>query len=719
MIAPQAMDSQQLEDNLAAYLQASSALWNKVDEPDIIEWITNNLRFGPGDRGVQLESRIGPFTFADSPWWEFPLRVLVDEECRSLAMPAATQVHKTVNLLFGVPLFFAEFRPAPGMIIVPDEGEAKKVRDRIYAIVQESQRFTTFNRIKVPPLHKWNLQEIDLGSMLIHLAWAGSRSRTRSKPCHYVFFTEVDVYRSADVKAGDPVAAGKQRSKDVFRYKHIFESSPSEKPSTVSEEESQADNRWRWYLECPTCGKRQEARFFPHRTGKYAGKGGICFTVDAPKSKFHDPTVVERSGLMTPQQARSNAHYVCLNGCTIENPQKAIATEGGDWYPLGWNVEAQGEPNRNAVQHVGFHLWAIHSVTETFGSIAEDYLRSLINGTKVDFYGNRLAIAYEGESRVPVWSELGRRAAWTHGRRMVPHECWFITAGIDCQSEDNGVRYVVRGWAPGRTSWLIDWGWVERRDDLEDNGLVRSDLIQLEQRLLRHEFIVCDDDNQPTKNPLGKERLPVRLTNIDATHLPKKVHEWLRQLPEKWIDSYANPLATPEHRRLIPGRVRAVHGQPRKRPEVRFRHSLVERNARSGEPYEGGLHWWELNVYPYYSEMTNFITGQPGGLGSWYVTADCLAQGREYLQQICNFHYVVTTDKKHRKKGEWKPRSGSIPVDFWDCEIYALAAAEMVVGNMGWDQHVWIEEWTAKKKRKQRRRQPVNPVDVEEIGARA
>lgn len=689
-----------MEENRAVLRREMRRLWEPIEEPPICEWIEGNLRFGKGAKGKQLESREGPFTFDDSPWWRFILECAADKSCYSIALPAATQTHKTSNLLMAVPLFFAEFRPAPGMIVVPDELEAKKIRDRIYAVVQESEKFTKFHRIRIPPEHKWNLQEIDLGSMVIHLAWAGSRQRTRGKPCHYVWFTEVDVYRNADQKAGDAVEAGKQRTKDVFRYKHFFESSPSEAPSTICDEEELADDRWRWHITCPHCGCKQEARFFTYRKGDKAGKGGIELTV---KAKGGDG-----ASLMTPVQARKSSYYVCVNGCKIHSDRKQQVAESGAWYPKGWK-DGDPEPERKPARNVGFHLWAFHSPNEHFGNTAEDYLRHLKKGRKVDFYGNRLAIAYQAETRLPGWQELGKRAAWTHARRTVPDECWFLTAGIDKQGENNGSRYIIRGWAPGRTSWLIDWGWIER--DPTDTGLILGDLLELERRVLVSDFPVVNRDNEPSVNPLGHQRLRVRLACIDTNYLPLQIHRWERQLPEEWLDRLKGD-------RLLPGRLRNIRGDRTVRPDVRFKHNLVETNVRSGEKYEGGLHQWGICVYPYYSELTDLISGEPGNIGSWYVTGDCLSQGREYLEQVTNFHYAITIDHRKGKQGKWQPKSGRIPVDFWDGEIYSTVAADMVVGNMGWEESAW-QQWkrtATEKQQTNRKKRPIEPI--EEIGAR-
>lgn len=693
-----------MADNAMRFRAEMVAAWEPIVEPPVCEWIEGNLRFGRGDRGVQLESRTGPFTFSDSPWWRFPLECAAHRRNSSLAIRAATQIHKTANLLIAIPLYLAEFRPAPGMIVVPDELEAKKIRDRIYAVAQESLRFADFKRIRVPPEHRWNLQEIDLGSMVIHLAWAGSRQRTRGKPCYYVWFTEVDVYRDADTKAGDPVEAGKQRTKDVFRYKHIFESSPSESPSTITDEESLADERWRWYITCPYCGAKQEARFFQHRKGDWAGRGGIELTVKAIGG--------DGASLLSPRQAREHAYYACINGCKIASDRKQQLMENGSWYPLGWKM-GDVEPNRVPAKSNGFHMWAIHSANETFGTIAEDYLRHLKRGLKVDFYGNRLAIAYESETRIPGWVELGKRAAWTHARRTVPDQVWFLTAGIDKQGENNGARYVIRGWAPGRTSWLIDWGWIAR--DPADTGPILSDLVEVERRVLVSDFAIVNRDNEQSTNPLGHQRLRVRLSGIDTNHLPMQIHRWMRQLPEEWVDRQNGA-------QLVPGRIRNIRGDHTLRPDVRFRHNLVESNARTGEKYEGGLHLWGIYVYPFYSELTDLISGEPGQVGSWYVTSDCMTQGREYLEQVTNFQYSIVLDPRKGKKGKWGPRNGRVPVDFWDCEIYAAAMAEMVVGNMGWEAAAW-EQWRrtiAEKNQQNESRAAARraPAHHDEIGAR-
>lgn len=682
MIATALDHEPQCEANVDTMLDRVFADLDWREPPPICEWLEENIRFGPGNSDKVLESRIGPMTFHDSPWWRFPLECAADRRCRRLAMPAATQVHKTANLLFGLALYKAEWMPAPGMFVLPGEDDAIKYRDRLYRIVEESQKFATFRRLRVPPEYKWNKNEIDLGSMVVHLAWSGGRSQTRSKPCHTVWFSEVDVFRDADKKAGDPVEAGMQRTKDVYNFTHIFESSPSDEPSRVVREERGCESRWRWHIKCPTCGKEQAPRFFRHKEGDYAGSGGVLFTV-AAKGEVGDEELTEA-------QANRHAHYVCENGCAIGNSQKRSITESGRWLPVGWK-RGQKIPKLEPVESMGFKLWGVHSPNETFGTLAAGYVRACENGTRVDYLGNRLAMEHRLAKRVPSWKKLGERLAARNLKATVPKDVWFLTAGIDKQAENNGSRFVVRGWAPGKSSWLVDWGWIVREEMSDVNGIL-SDLLVIESELIEREFEVVNKDGATARNPLGKTKLPILLMNIDTNHLPHQINKWMRTLDTSLVDRYD------EQKNVIRGRVRNIRGDASLTRGTMFRHSLVEANTRTGKPYEGGLHWWHVNVYHYYSELTDWICGKPGEVGSWHVAADTLARGAEYLKQVTNFAYQSKI-VRGVKKSAWRPISTSTPVDFWDCEIYATAAADMIADTIGWSPAAW-NEWLAENKRK-------------------
>jgi phage terminase large subunit GpA-like protein len=514
--------------------------------------------------------------------------------------------------------------------------------------------------------------------MRVYLAWSGSRQRLRGRPCRYVFLSETDAYKG-NAKTGNPIDAAHQRTKAFFRFLHYHESSPSGYPSEIAELEKQATARYRWHVRCPHCGHVQELRFFTHKAGPFIGRGGF-------------------GGLKTPagelvdrETGRREAHYLCEHGCRIDNLQKQPLLESGSWVAL---------PGESGRRKLGFHLWAIFAETVSFGDLAAEYIEAKQSGRIAEFFGNWLGLEYQPEQRAPAWEVLGKRAAWTHPRGTVPPEAWFLTAGADKQGENNGARYVIRAWGPNRTSWLVDWGWIERIPG-DENELVKSDLTQLTKSVLARSFPVHGGG----PNPLGRHELTVKLLGVDSNHLPRQIHEWMRSLPDAWTVGD------------MP-RVRAIRGDHKVSPDVRFRKHVVEANTRTGEKYEGGLEQWGIYVYPFYDELLGALNSEAGKPGAWYVTSDTLAQGKQYLQQVCNFvPRQVFDPKKGRKRTEWGPKSGNIPVDFWDCEIYARVQAEMVVGDLGWTPAAW-EAWRLSQQRPTQATRERRVADPYELDAR-
>lgn len=588
---------------------------------------------------------------------------------------ASTQVGKTLALMMAI-LYCAEHDPAPAMVVLPNEDAAIEFRDRLYATALETSRAGHAKRIRVPSAWKWNNRYVDLGTMRVYLGWSQARQRLRGRPCRRVFDSEIDVYEG-DKNAGDPVEQSHQRTKSFYRYLHYHESSPTEHPSPIQTLEQAADVRLRWKCRCPFCRKHQEPRFFPNRHGKGGIKG-----------------ILDEGGETLPiERVRREAYYECEHcGKAIDQSRKNAFVADGDWYPLDYDPDS-GEP-LPSLDHLdrmslGFHLWTIHSETISIGDIAASYVQAKEDGKLRDWWGNTLGLPYRPKSRVPAWVEVGTRLAGDHPRGTVPTAAWFLTAGMDVQGDASGCRYVVRAWAPGKTSWLVDWGWIERQgDELDAGQIVRADLNLAGEQILNTAWPI-HGASRGLRSPLGFAELSVRLLNVDSNHMPLKVHQWMRSLPEAWV--------------LGDGaeRVRAIRGDSRL-GAVRFQRSEIEKNVRTGEEYEGGMTVWRLSVADLYPDFTERLFAPPGKAGSWHVTSDCLTLGKSYLQQVCNLERRIKIDlKTGQRKIEWGPRHHSTPVDFCDCEIYAEFAAEMVVGDMGWS----VEAWEVWRQRRQSRTQ--------------
>ena len=613
------------------------------------------------DRQCESASR---YDLDSRPWWRQILASIVDPEIRSVTVMASTQVGKTLTLQAAI-LYVAEHDPAPAMVVLPDESSAIEFRDRLYLNALASIKRGGLKRVRVPKSRLWNSRWIDLGTMRVYLAWSGARQRLRGRPCRRVFLSEVDVYEG-DKRAGDPVAQSHQRTKAFWRALHYHESSPAEHPSPIAELEQAADVRYRWHCRCPQCDHEQELRFFPVAGGEHAGRGGIIGVRDAS------------GGVVAADIARRQAAYEC-EACRhrIDDAAKQAFVSGGRWVAIGGS-------KTDSKRSVGYHLWTAHSETQSWGDIAASYCEAVEKGKLRDWWGNWLGLPYRRQGRVPQWVEVGERLAWTHQRGTVPREAWFLTAGLDVQGDGNGSRYVIRAWGPNRLNWLVDWGWVERGEAEAGAEIVRADIAEAGRRVLQQSYPVAGGPN-----PLKLERLDVRLLNADSGHAPKKVHDWLRSLPPDWVIGDGTE------------RVRAVKGSGQL-DGVRYQRSIVERNVRTGESYEGGMVVWRLSVAEMYPDLLDSLFAHPGTPGALHFFADAVQSSKAYLQQICNLEKRVKLDERTgRLKVEWGRRSSQIPIDFADAEIYAAFAAEMVVGVLGWSADKWRAAWSPAIKQQQ------------------
>lgn len=650
---------------------AAAEAWDPIVPQPVPAWCEQHIRLS-----AEYEGGGGAYDTTRRPYWKEILENYRDPEVTFVVVVAGTQIGKTLGLQVGV-IWCAENSPAPGLVVLPDQASAIEFRDRIYATATASLAIGGFRRMRVPPEYQWNTRWIDLGSMRVYLAWSGSRQRLRGRACKRVWDSEVDAY-GGDKKTGDPVAASHQRTGAFYHFLHYHESSPTNHPSEIAALEASCTDRRRLHCQCPHCGTYQELRFFPYKSGDLAGRGGF--------GGYHN----EHGELLAPEEARRTAHYICVSGCVIRNSEKQAMIESGQWVSLGQHIDKRGRvtgPAPLSRRKRGYHLWAVHSDTRSFGDIAAAYLEAVAAGKVPEFFGNWLGLEYQQQSKVPSWGQLGRKLAWTHERGTTPHQVWFLTAGCDLQADE--VFYVVRGWAPFCTSWLVDWGSFKRSEG-DETELCKSDLAQLTALLERRYPVVGVDG--PAQTPLGRSQLGVRMLCIDSNHRPMDVHNWMQSLPDA-ITKGDN------------ARVRAVRGDHKVDPAVRYRMHVVEQNTRTGEKYEGGLEQWGIYVYHFYQDLHERLAGRPNVPGSWYVTKDAVTAGKSYLQQITNFHRVVQVNEKTlKKKSIWKPRSGTIDVDFWDCEIYDMVAAHMVVGDMGWEVEAWMRWWQGKRDPKPRRR---------------
>lgn len=604
-------------------------------------WCEEHLRL-PSDYATDP----GAFTFVGREYEREILDAVDDPGVRQIVLVAAPQVGKT-ELARAIVASQGEVDAAPMMFAGPDQLYIREQREQIY----RNCEVTPALRSRVPPQRKRNDRWIDLERCRVFLAWSGSSQRLSGRSCKVVLASECDRWQLS-------VELAEKRTRAFWRSCVMYEGSPVGDSKVLYGSYLQSDQRT-YRVPCPLCGHYQELRFFPFREGPFAGKGGVGGLQRA------------NGAWNTPEEARRDAYYVCAScGGRIESREKAGMVARGVWCPEGCEVvdgHLTGHPAHPGRRR-GYRLSALYAPTVSLGDAAEAWLRlrDTTDGTGT-FFNDWLGVAYTSRGTTPRWKDLGLRLAGKTRRGHVPTWAYFLTAGVDVQADR--CYWVVRAWGDGCTSALVDWGCCRRTHKENDQTVLRSDLDQLDGVILSRRWPVLGE------NPRGLSALAVCRLGIDSGYRSTDVFAWVRAHPGD--------------------RVLAVAGDPKIVPGTLYRFSALEKNVRTGKPYPEGTTRWGIDTNTYKSDLQDRWHADRNGPGVWWLPVDVLElrDGEDYLRQITNERRIQAAARgPDRRVGpkttRWEVISESTGNHYWDCEVYARALADMVVGGE-WNASQW------------------------------
>jgi phage terminase large subunit GpA-like protein len=636
---------------LQTLIRRVADVWRPRVLPSTPEWTVKHVRL-PSDSSANP----GAFDLQARPYWREPLECMDDPEVRTITFCGSAQEGKTVTLI-ALLQSRMDLDPAPALLVGPDQDAMREMRDKIYTYCESSP---TLDK-RIPPPSKRNDRYIEFDSMLCYLAYSGSAQRLRSRTCKNIFCTEIDVWQD-DPVLGDPVVVVRARAKAWDEHKIIYESTPSDEASRIDGLYQDSDQR-KYHCPCPHCGKYQELRFGPHKSGKHAGRGGLQGLKDQ-HGDYHKPEAVA-----------AHVWYQCLH-CDepIRNEHKTRMIERGIWCPRGCTVndrgQLEGTPERDKL-NVGFHLWSIFAPNITFAEIAVQYLIHRAKGMLKVFYNNWLGLPFKVSSVLPEWRRFGLRqrvSYYTTG--FVPSQAYFLTCGVDVQGDR--LYYAVRAWGHEKTSWSIERGCIRPEQlgldsDLRryaDQHALAHDLVQLFPKIIRNRWPVMANK----QNPLGLASLNVRLLGSDSQYRTPQVQQFVRL-------AKTNPNNT---------LVYALRGDHQLGAQELFRFSKVERNARTHKIYEGGLDVCRIAVSAYKEDLLQRYEIPSDRPGAWLLPSDILSGGEDYLRQLVNEAPQVIKKDGERDKVKWTVIDAGVGNHYWDCEVYASALADLVTGS-NWD----------------------------------
>lgn len=372
----------------------------------------------------------------------------------------------------------------------------------------------------------------------------------------------------------------------------------------------QSGTRHHWSWRCPHCGEY----FVPRST---------CLKFD-PKAPA--------------AEVARTAYVQCpLPECggVIEEHHKAELNRTGRFVAPGQRVTSDGNVVGNAEDNTTLSLWVsgLASPFKTFGDRAAALVAAQQTGESAKVQAalnSAFGECYTPKGGdLPTWEELKARAM-PYALGTVPEAARFLTAGIDVQSDR--LYFVVRGWGPKATSWLVLQGAL--LGDTSDPA-------------------IWEELDEFLRAPVGATDRLIKLAFLDSGFRPGKPF----QVPVNRVYEFCR-----EHKRFVfptKGSSTAMS-----RPLVQ---SKIEVN-RKGSAEKYGLDMFRLDTDHWKSFVHERLGWNPERPGAWFVSNEATD---DYFKQVVAETRVIQ---------DGKPKWLQLHRDnhFLDCEAMAAAAAYLL-----------------------------------------
>lgn len=269
---------------------------------------------------------------------------------------------------------------------------------------------------------------------------------------------------------------------------------------------------------------------------------------------------------------------------------------------------------------VAFWMNTLYSPFVRFGEIAKEFMSTKNDSEALqNFVNSWLAEPWE-DTKLKTNADMVMERQSEYEQFVVPEWAEFLTAGVDVQ--ETSLYFTVRAWGAHITSQNIAHGQVFSWKEIE--------------RVMNSEFKKSDG-----------EVLMVNLCGVDSGDQTDDVYEFCARNSE-WA---------------IP--VKGVGGG-----HSYFKVSTINKTHSSAYGMrlllvDGGK----------YKDMIASRVRKPNGEGSWMVYKDC---DFEYAEQVTAEHKVKSKGSGGVSKEVWVPKTSHADNHYLDCEVYALAVADVL-----------------------------------------
>lgn len=404
------------------------------------EWIERNRKLP-----AVSSAESGLYRFSRVPFLREILDRLADPWCREVVLCKPAQIGGT-TLFENAIAYRAAEEPGPAMLFLADEGTAIKIsRTRIQPMMRDTESLA---RLIVEG--SFTLGEILLANGYnLELGWSSSIAKSASRAVRDLFLDEIDKPGYSIVgEEGSTLHRLRQRTETWADHKIYLSSTPTTEAGNITKELNSCHVIFDWHVPCPQCGAYQPLRWQPT---KYRDEHG---------NERTSGSVVWPGGHEATEAQIGEARYQC-GECHGQwgTPEKNNAVERGRWIARGAN------PPRAA--KIGYHLNRLYSLFPggRLSSLVRGWNEAQGDPMNLRSYVNSvLAEPWQQETKAVKADEV-LTARCELARGVVPDEALVLVAFVDVQQDRFWWR--IRAFAPDRTSWGIDEGYVMTWPDVE------------------------------------------------------------------------------------------------------------------------------------------------------------------------------------------------------------------------------------------------------------
>ncbi|MBI9109984.1 terminase gpA endonuclease subunit [Maridesulfovibrio ferrireducens] len=497
--------------------------------------------------------------------------------------------------------------PSGAGLGMPDKDVAKRILDE--KLSKHFLRSPELRKLLPDGENSVQTLKIAMRSANLYAMYSGSEASMSSISLRVLMLDEEDAY--PDSGATDTMierTIGYPVDRKIIR---VSKPRGNEHESSIWDAlKNRADVVYQYQAVCPSCGHAQLME-----------KKNIRVP-----DKMRDPATIKSQKL---------AWYECQGcGAKWNDYQRNIAIKNGRWFT---------EHEVLRPETVAFHIPSWISRYISLSTVAADWFTAVEAGTPkayTKFDNNHCAKPYKV---VAVETDETRAKKMVDPRRppmVVPLEALALTCGIDMQM--TGFWFVVRAWGRGLESWLIQYGWLNSFDELDE-------------LIFRTRYPVEGRDDVV---------MPIWRAPIDMGGGRDKSNEqgWSRT---DEVKMYLQEIETGARPGTYPGVVFAVKGASRKQTET-IRLSQMGAQPGVAAKYQQKLPLRTLDTDEF-KDKIHLVRLNPASKQPMWMHSQT---GEDYFRQL------LAEKRKSDGKGGVQWDAGSRDNHLFDCEVYAAAGAE-------------------------------------------